>query len=92
MPRYEMFRNSSVIFLQILLMMENNDKRIFILTEPMSRFPFQQPLTATSAAENVRPKLYTPLHKNGDNGKMEGVKVPCCQKVPVQRGGALEKL
>lgn len=42
---------TEVIFLQILLLMENYDKRNFILIEPMSRFSFQLLLTDTAAAE-----------------------------------------
>lgn len=78
---------TEVIFLRILLLMGNYDKGNFILIEPMSRFSFQLLLTDTSAAENVPPKLYNPLHKNQDNGKIGDVKVLCCQKVHVQKKG-----
>lgn len=77
---------TEVIFLRILLLMGNYDKGNFILIEPMSRFPFQLLLTDTSAAENVPPKLYNPLHKNQDNGKNWR-----CQRFLLSEGSCAKK-
>lgn len=83
---------TEVIFLRILLLMGNYDKGNFILIEPMSRFPFQLLLTDTSAAENVPPKLYNPLHKNQDNGKkLKMSKVSVVRRFMCKKGLDFEK-
>lgn len=80
-----MFRNWSYFSAKFFFWWKIMTKEISFWVNLCQGFLFSCFWRTQLLLKNVMPKLYNPLLKNQDNGKMEDVKVLCCQKVHVQK-------